>query len=61
MKQTNALSGAVGDAPLGHAVEAHVEVVEALPLRLRHVAALHGAVGLRQLALLLDGDAGKPV
>ena len=32
-----------------------------LPLRLRHVAALHGAVGPRQLALLLDGDAGEAV
>ena len=35
MKQTMPSAGPLDDAPLGHAEEADVEVVEPLPLRLR--------------------------
>ena len=61
MKQTMPWPGSVlHDAALGHAEEAHVQVVQALPLRLGSV--LRRPVGRTRSALLLHvGDTGEAV
>ena len=49
----------LGDAPLGHAEESHVEVVQPLALGLPHPFDV--AIGLGQLALLVHRHAGEAV
>ena len=51
----DALAGLLDDAPLGHAEEADVEVVQTLPLR--RGGALGRAVGIAQVALLFHRQA----
>src|SRR5690606_26772698 len=58
-KANDAVSGLFDDAPLRHTEEAHVKIVEPLALWPSHSLGL--AVGLRQVALLADRDAGKAV
>ena len=55
----DAAAGLLGDASLGHAEEADVEVVEPLSLGASHAPG--GAVGGGKLALLVDGHAGEAV
>ena len=55
----DALAGLLDDAPLGHAEEADVEVVQALPLRRGRAPCR--AVGSVRSALLVHRQPGKPL
>ena len=59
MKADDAFAGLLDDAPLGHAEETDVEVVQALALRRR--ARFGSAVGIGQVALLRHRHASEAV
>src|SRR5579863_1243199 len=55
----DSLAGLLDDFPLGHAIEANIQIVQTLSLRLRR--ALGSSIGLRQIAFFIDRESGKSV